>query len=228
MLHLQEKAHNSLNEYRQGCGSPIGRSVSEPLTPVSDDDELTMLGGTTRLVKKEPVSPQMSHRSPTSHNPIVPLPLPSSASTHVDPNVVEYLRSFQQNNATPSTHGAYSDGANTISPVSMYGMTSLQGTTNHFHSEPSTYNAQGTSLMSNASGPSTRNHNGVNGGSHSNAFPQYFPVYDYGTSAIQNGYPSTPMLDANPVPQQRRSNSGSPEQNSMHSTWQDFVSMAMN
>ncbi|KAL0060885.1 hypothetical protein AAF712_012349 [Marasmius tenuissimus] len=224
MLHLQEKAHNSLNEYRQGCGSPIGRTgLSEPLTPVSDDDELMVLGGTTRLVKKEPASPQMLHRSPTSHNPVVPLPLPSSASTHVDANVVEYLRSFQPNHGRSSSHSHnYSDGVDTISPVSMYGMTTLPGSSSTFHSEPNTYNAQGSSLMNGSQGI------GLNGGSHSNTFPQYFPVYDYGTSAIGNGYTSAPMLDSNPVPQQRRSSSGSPEQNSMQSTWQDFVTMATN
>ncbi|KAL0580576.1 hypothetical protein V5O48_001401 [Marasmius crinis-equi] len=204
--------------------------MSEPPTPVDDDDELAILGGKTRLVKKEPSSPQMIHRSPTSHNPVVPLPLPSSASANVDPNVVEYLRSFQPSHDPPSAHSSYSDGVDTISPVSMYGLTTLPGPASAFHSESSSYNVQGSSLLSTS--PSSRNGSqniGINGGSHGNGFPQYFPVYDYGSSAVGNGYTSAPMLDANPVPHQRRSSSGSPEQNSMHSTWQDFVTdMAMN
>ncbi|KAG7093830.1 hypothetical protein E1B28_007469 [Marasmius oreades] len=225
MLNLQERAHASLNEFRKGTRS-LGRhsSMGEPLTPVSDDDELAMLGGKTRLVKKEPGSPPMLHRSPTSHNPVVPLPLPSSATSHVDPNVLEYLRSFQSNHAQepPSAHSSYSDGIEGMSPVSMYGLTALPGAS-PFHSERNNFGVHGTS-----SSPTSQHASrtmGMNGsGSQSQSFPQYFPVYDYGSSStMANGFGSAPMLDANPLPNQRRSSSGSPEQNSMHSTWQDFV-----
>ncbi|KAF9258728.1 hypothetical protein L218DRAFT_964266 [Marasmius fiardii PR-910] len=228
MLNLQERAHTSLNEFRKGTRS-LGRhnSMSEPLTPVSDDDELAMLGGRTRLVKKEPGSPPMLHRSPTSQNPVVPLPLPSSASSHVDPNVLEYLRSFQSNHnqEPPSAHSSYSDGVEAMSPVSMYGLTTLPGPS-AFHSESNSYSTHGTSSSLISASPTSQHPPqsiGMNSGSHGQSFPQYFPVYDYGSSTMTNGFTSAPMLDSNPLPNQRRSSSGSPEQNSMHSTWQDFV-----
>src|ERR1700761_8410985 len=100
MLDLQVRAHDSLDEFRKGSRTSPGRmnSAMEPLTPTNDNDELAILGGQTRLVKKEPGSPLMFDRSPTSHNPVVPLPLSPSMGHQVDPNLVEYLNSFQPHN----------------------------------------------------------------------------------------------------------------------------------
>jgi hypothetical protein len=234
MLHLQQRAHQNLEEFRQGSKSPPGRhgSINEPPTPVDDDDELAMLGGKTRLVKKEPASPTILERSPVSHNPVVPLPLPQSVRS--DPTMAEYLDSFQHQSQPPSsTSASYSDGADTsMSPVSMYGLTTLP-TSNSFHSENGPFAQHSHSMGSTQSIPTTTSTSTNGHGHHLNggvqppsqthsSFPQYFPVYDYGASSM-NGYPQTPMLNMDPQPPLRRSSSGSPEQNSMHSTWLNFV-----
>lgn len=251
MLHLQEKAHFSLDEFRRGKGSPLSRysSTSIPTSPDDDDDELSILGGKTRLVsKKEPGSPTIIDRSPTSQNPIVPLPLSPTMQDQVHPSVLEYLQSFSNSGhsqrvqhaqsssntngfsndlASSTNHESYSDVD--ISPVSMYGMSMSTMPTQTFQEAPSTYlprqsmqnmmhPTQQQSMTSHQQAPqmSTRN---------DTTFPQYFPVYDYGSSSsYTNGNGNSfgpPILDANPAPGQRKA-SGSPDVN-MQSTWQDFV-----
>ncbi|RDB15834.1 putative transcriptional regulatory protein C1F7.11c [Hypsizygus marmoreus] len=156
MLNLREKAHFSLEEFKNGRGSPLTKynmSSAEPPTPVEDDDELSILGGKTRLVaKKEPSSPTILERSPTSQNPVVPLPLSPSMQGHVHPSVWEYLDSFtpqnHNHNQSPvhrhnsassaggsSSHNSFSEE---VSPVSMYGMSTLP-TSPTFQTEPSSY-----------------------------------------------------------------------------------------
>lgn len=137
MLHLQQKAHYSLEEYRRGNTSTSNRYPpgSEPVSPDNDNDELAILGGKTRLVAKiEPSSPQILERSPNSQNPIVPLPLSPTMQNHLDPSVVEYLQSFgppstangptSPGNQGPSPQrGSFTDVD--LSPVSAYGMTTI-------------------------------------------------------------------------------------------------------
>lgn len=239
MLNLQRKAHYCLDEYRKGHGSPLTRvDPSDPNSP-AEDDELAVLGGKTRYVTKaEPSSPRLMERSPTSQNPVVPLPLPSTIQNDVDPNLVRYLQSFQPGHrSTHSQHSqssysemqpaagaaGYSD-VDQLSPVSMYGMATMQTPT---FAEPSSYmqqsmqqNAQGSSqTMVDIPGPSS--------------FPQYFPVYDYSTSSTMsgvgtNGFGHSPLMEnAHPASQQQRKGSGSPEAN-LQTTWQDYVdSLAM-
>jgi len=251
MLHLQEKAHFSLDEFRRGKGSPLSRysSTNISTSPDNDDDELSMLGGKTRLVsKKEPGSPTIIDRSPTSQNPIVPLPLSPTMQNQVHPSVLEYLQSFdnsghsqqlQQTQMSPNTNGFSNNIASStshdsyadvdISPVSIYGMSTLPAQS---FQEASTYLPRHTlqdmmqptqQSMTSHQAPQIPTRNDT-------TFPQYFPVYDYGgssSSSYTNGNGSSfgqgppPILDANPAPGQRRS-SGSPDVN-MQSTWQDFV-----
>ena len=250
MLHLQEKAHFSLDEFRRGKGSPLSRYSSTNLStsPDEDDDELSILGGKTRLVsKKEPGSPTIIDRSPTSQNPIVPLPLSPTMHDQVHPSVLEYLQSFNNSGhsqrlqhtqtssntngfsndlASSSNHDSYSDVD--ISPVSMYGMSTIP--TQSFQEASSTYLPRQS--MQNMMHPTHQNmtsHQQATQISTRNdaSFPQYFPVYDYGSSSsYTNGNGNSygqgpPILDSNPAPGQRRS-SGSPDVN-MQSTWQDFV-----
>lgn len=238
MLRLQEKAHHSLEDFRKGKLSPSARRISpDSLSPQEENDELSTLGGKTRLVaKKEPVSPLMLDRSPTSHNPVVPLPLSPSLNEQVHPSVLEYLNTFQQ---PSSAHGSYSDVDVDLSPVSMYGMSTMPAP---YHSDstgssyishsPTQMDSQQSMFHQNQaaphgshSGPSQRSHAMGNGASSNVSFPQYFPVYDYRTTTMNDGYGSSstaPILDVAPMPGQRRA-SGSPEGN-MHSTiWQDFV-----
>ncbi|KAH9479629.1 putative transcriptional regulatory protein C1F7.11c [Psilocybe cubensis] len=255
MLHLQEKAHFSLDEFRRGKGSPLTRynPSSGPITPDADDDELSVLGGKTRLVsKKEPSSPILMERSPVSQNPIVPLPLSPGLHNNLPESVREYLDSFkvqggqsQQQQSVFNNHSSnhnsfnsnqYSD-ASEISPVSMYGMSAMPTS---FQSEPSSFLPQQSmqNMMQAGQGSSTAMDTS-NSQNESN-FPQYFPVYDYGlassSSGFQRGSGSGSMftqdqplvLDTSPGPAHRKA-SGSPEGHSnMQTTWLDFVNtMAM-
>lgn len=252
MLHLQEKAHFSLDEFRRGKGSPLSRYSSTNLStsPDDDDDELSILGGKTRLVsKKEPGSPTIIDRSPTSQNPIVPLPLSPTMQDQVHPSVLEYLQSFNNSGhsqrlqhtqtssntngfsndiASSSNHDSYSDVD--ISPVSMYGMSMSTIPTQSFQEASSSYLPRQS--MQNMMHPTQQNMTSQQqvpqmSSRNDATIPQYFPVYDYGSSSsYTNGNGNSygqgpPILDANPAPGQRRS-SGSPDVN-MQSTWQDFV-----
>lgn len=185
MLDLRVRAHECLDEFRKGNNGRSG-SALDALTPPNDNDELAILGGKTRLVKKEPGSPHM-FGSPNTHNPVVPLPLSPTASAH--PNVVEYLNSFQyQQQPTSASSNSYSDDS--ISPVSTYGLSALPANPIHdFHPESSGYQpATPTSQTMLQSGePSSfqqqhQHSSSVNGSSGLASFPQYFPVYDYGSS----------------------------------------------
>lgn len=250
MVNLQQKAHYSLDEFRKGRGSPLSRS--EPATPADDNDELSVLGGKTRLVaKQEPPSPTIMDRSPTSHNPVVPLPL-SPSMEH--PSIWEYLNSFVPNQgqnqnqnlarqtslSMPPNHNSFSED------VSMYGMSSLP-TQPTFQTEPGSYgiNHQSpTSPMHSFSHHRQGSHSSQIGGIQTNpsetgslSFPQYFPVYDYGTGTNprpmngnyvngSNGFTTSPISETS-IPHSGRRGSGSPDTN-MQSTWQDFVTeMAM-
>lgn len=252
MLHLQEKAHFSLEEFRRGKGSPLSRYTSTNIStsPDGDDDELSILGGKTRLVsKKEPGSPTIIDRSPTSQNPIVPLPLSPTMQDQVHPSVLEYLQSFNNSGhsqqlqqtqtssntngfsngiASSTNHDSYSDVD--ISPVSIYGMSTLPPQS--FQEASPTYLPRHTlqDIMQPTQQNMTSHHQAPHISTSRNdaAFPQYFPVYDYGSSSSYTngngnsfGQGPPPILDANPAPGQRRS-SGSPDVN-MQSTWQDFV-----
>ncbi|KAJ4473715.1 fungal-specific transcription factor domain-containing protein [Lentinula aciculospora] len=225
MFDLQNRAHECLDEFRRGSTGRLGSTLDS----LNDNDELAVLGGKTRLVKKEPGSPQLFERSPNSHNPVVPLPLSPSAGAQVDSNLVEYLSSFQPQHQTPSISSSNSYSDPEISPVSAYGLTSLPGSANGFHSESSNYQSMASHSMMSIPDPHfqpRRQHNSQGSVSSDSAglpsFPPYFPVYDYGSSSNSTSY--APMLDS-PLPAhaQRRSSSGSPEQNLMHTAWQDFV-----
>ncbi|KAJ7224484.1 fungal-specific transcription factor domain-containing protein, partial [Mycena pura] len=209
MLRLQEKAHISLEDYRKGKISPSARRMlPDSPSPVEENDELSTLGGKTRLVaKKEPTSPLLLDRSPTSHNPVVPLPLSPSMNEQVHPSVLEYLNTFQQ------PHGSYTDVDVDLSPVSISpAQSDVQQSMFHQNQTPSLPPSSNTQ----------RSHPMGNGGSAPISFPQYFPVYDYRTGNMGDGYSSTPVLDMNPMPGQRRS-SGSPEGNLQAAIWQEFV-----
>lgn len=279
MLQLQQRAHYSLEEFRRGnINAVVNRYPpgSEPVSPDNDNDELAMLGGKTRLVAKvEPSSPQLMERSPNSLNPIVPLPLSPTMHHQMDPSVVEYLHSFGPPSATTNGGGPSSAGSGTqigsqrgsfstdvnvdLSPVSMYGMSTLDTSTTYpqdasSYMSPQSQQPQG---MRHAGPPHHQQHHhhpshsngsihdvtmgsassstaaGGGAGPSIQSFPQYFPVFDYGTGMMNgntgttaagsaNAYGGAPILETPSPPGVQRRSSGSPEGN-MHSTWQDFV-----
>lgn len=209
MLRMKEKAHSSLSAFREGKASPTALRLpqSEPPTPDTDDDELSTLGGQTRVVaRKESTGSPPSMRSPTSLNPVVPLPLTPNTDHQVHPTVVEYLRSFE-----PAPQSAPMIG------------TSL-------HAEPTQYNEDAQMYMGYISNPQMaaqyqqQSPVTANGTGYAH-FPQYFPVYDY--APVPNGadynYASSSMPQMNGyMSTERDSASGSPEA-SMQTTWQEFV-----
>ncbi|KAF8557742.1 hypothetical protein OG21DRAFT_1475305 [Imleria badia] len=167
MLTLQKKAHISLNEFRRGKISPLTRQLSNHSEPESfeEDDELSTLGGKTRLVaKKDSLSPQSSpavvDRSPTSSNPVVPLPL-ATGSNQVHPTVVDYLKTF-----------GHTAGSQTHMPT--YADTSAFNTPIREQYETPTYSDSPVQIQPMELVPGQ--------------FPNYFPVYDYGM-VTENGYP---------------------------------------
>ncbi|KAJ6624997.1 fungal-specific transcription factor domain-containing protein [Mycena sp. CBHHK59/15] len=235
MLHLQDKAHHSLEDFRKGKMPPTTRQLSpDSPSPPEENDELSTLGGKTRLVaKREPVSPLLLDRSPTSHNPVVPLPLSPSMNEQVHPSVLEYLGTFAQ---PTSAHSSYSDVDVDLSPVSVYGLSTISpyhaDSRSFISHSPTQMDSQQSAFHPNQTSTShatqQRSHVMSNGSAANVSFPQYFPVYDYRTANMNDGYGSTaPMLDVNPMPGQRRA-SGSPEGNMQSSIWQDFVGDLMN
>lgn len=109
ILRLQQKAHASLDEFRRSKDSPISKyhHSSAETSPASEEDELSILGGKTRLVsKKDTLSPIFTQRSPISQTPVVPLPLSPGP---LPPSVRDYLRSFKPRfNGVPQDPTVYS------------------------------------------------------------------------------------------------------------------------
>jgi len=227
MLRLQEKAHISLNDFRKGKSLSSGRyGTSESPTSVDDNDELATLGGKTRLVaKRESSSPimatQIIDRSPTSMNPVVPLPLSPGTDNGIHPNVAEYLRTFATHQISepptdsPLPSWPYSD-------VSTYGLSPMSPP--FFDEQQPFYQQQPQQPHQYTPSSTHQSHQQhmLNTGS----FPQYFPVYDYAPAAVHSGL--SPLQMENHLPGSQRRNSNSPDGN-MHTTWQDFVtSLGMN
>jgi len=148
MLNLQQKAHVALHDFREGktSGPPSNGLFSHPhdvdTTEVdSDDDELSKLGGKTRLISqkessKSPSPPATS--SPLSHNPIVPLPLADPNVMEAHPSVREYLQTFSYGSVGNSSHS--SPGADALSAAG------------HAHADHTMFAVNGDE----AYGPSTR------------------------------------------------------------------------
>jgi hypothetical protein len=203
MFGLREKAHVSLTEHRKGKVSPLTRQPSEPYSPYDDEDELATLGGKTRLVaKKDSLSASSSpaalfDRSPTSMNPVVPLPL-MSGNTHqaVHPNVLAYLQTF------PTTGQSHNAGP-TYTDSSAYSMSPVRENTPHY-SENSGYTDSQAPMQSMELVPGQ--------------FPSYFSVFDYGLSSETNYSQMNGQISTST----RRE---SPE-NTMHNTWQEFVAQS--
>jgi hypothetical protein len=253
MLHLQEKAHYSLNEFKKGRDSPLTKynmpsAAMDTGSPVEDDDELSKFGGKTRLVKQEPSSPILD-RSPLSLNPVVPLPWSPSME---NPQVLAYLRTFGPDPWTGQEHSqggsaTRQNSGSTYGEVSPgFGMAPLPSSPS-FHSEPMPFGVQQQqhqqSQQHQLSPPQQQYPSmmqqqrhmsgGMNGqtatsmAASSSSFPQYFPVYDYGMPAggsSVNGYPpSSPMADSNHTLAHSQRRGSGSPDSNMQAVWQDFV-----
>ncbi|RPD64305.1 hypothetical protein L226DRAFT_460396 [Lentinus tigrinus ALCF2SS1-7] len=231
MLRLREKAHASLSAYRNTPPSRAG-TLSEPTTPADDNDELSTLGGRTRLVeqKEKSLSPQITDRSPTSLNPIVPLPLKQPEEQQVHPYVLQYLRTF-----VPSPpHGASAMGAgpSQAGPSSQSMQNGGQVSPTHYqpqqpqtmHSlQPMTPTFGQAEYAQPQQQPPQQQLPGLQMEGLNPMFPQYFPVFDYGH--VASGGASSEMFATSPISMDGDYSAGrsySPE-NTMQTAWQDFV-----
>ncbi|KAG5650570.1 hypothetical protein H0H81_011777 [Sphagnurus paluster] len=206
MLKLQEKAHFSLDEFKKGYQSSLTKyslsPTNEAQSPVDQDDELSLLGGKTRLVA--PASPKIVDRSPTSLNPVIPLPLSPSMRAQAHPIVWEYLDSFNQHNnqeisplrsATrknsqdPAGSSAehYSPYSQATPQASIYGSSTTLNTNPTFQ-DSAPYLAQSQQLHQAAPQHYYAQHHTQQQPIPNNArtslqtFPTYFPVFDYGAA----------------------------------------------
>lgn len=202
MNNLRQKAHASLAQYRST--PPTGQgSFSEPSTPADDNDELSVLGGRTRLVaqKEKSLSPVLGNFSPISANPIVPFPIKPDLDAQTHPVVLEYLRTFNNPHQAPHQHQMQpqSQLSSPYDHTTFAEMTPLSATSSNFASS-STFQA------SQQLSPLTMTQQ---------TLPQYFPVFDYGFADNgANGFVVGAEGDVN--------GRYSPE-GSMQSVWQDLV-----
>lgn len=203
MLKLRERAHMCLAAHRNNMPIPSPsrtNSISEPSTPADDQDELSILGGRTRLVaqKDKSASPQITDRSPTSLNPVVPLPLSHSEDQQVHPFVLEYLRTF----APPN--GMVQDTQQ--QPVHM--QTGYNHDTQAVpHSPVSPSSSDFVPFQHAQMAPLE--------GLPQQSLPQYFPVFDYGSVGLES-------FTSIPTDGDFQTRAYSPE-GSLQSAWQDFV-----
>ena len=206
MLKLRERAHMCLAAHRNNMPIPSPsrtNSISEPSTPADDQDELSILGGRTRLVaqKEKSASPQIADRSPTSLNPVVPLPL-KSEDQQVHPYVLEYLRTFVPSN------GMMQDPPQQQQQVQMAPSYDPQAV-------PQSPVSPGSAEYVGGGMPYQQTPITPLEGLPQQALPQYFPVFDYGNVGLES-------FASIPTDGDFQARAYSPE-GSMQSAWQDFV-----
>lgn len=240
MNDLRHRAHTALNEYRQGRGSPSGE-----LSPTGDNDELSILGGKGRLVKREPGTPPPNFLgSPSQLNGVIPFPVSPSIMHDGNSYVAEYLGSFQHQHQS-NGHGYSNVDISTVPMQSMASTVSSSFSLPHTEQQsPSGYysSTQTSPLSAISHHQQDQSMSMMNGHphqqqTHQQQIPQYFPVYDYGSAmntSYQNGgsqlQQGLTMLDTRhsdvPGPQ-RRTSSDSPESNNMDTTWVNFVQQSI-
>lgn len=220
MVKLREKAHASLQAFKEGKGSPLTRNGA-----LSDgdeeEDELSMLGGKTRLVGKgststRPVSPQIAQESPTSHNPVIPFPLKRGADENVHPTVLDYLRSFESTRTPQPPHvGSAANCAGSM----LFTSSPLPDAAAAFFDIGTSYPSP---VSVHSSAPQTPQTLGLSESAlDMSVFPTYFPVFDYGGSGGVGALCSPIHLDAQ-MPEEQGVRNTTPEA-SMQNSWQDLI-----
>ncbi len=223
MIKLREKAHASLQAFKDGRGSPLIRTVGLSDVDISmEDDELATLGGRTRLVSKgsaptRPTSPVILQESPTSHHPVIPFPLKGGVDEHVHPTVLDYLRTFgpsrgaSQPPQPPPIPAPPSRGANNVlfTPPLPDAATFFDFAASY----PSPPHSSAPQTPRNVMQPDNPLDMSV--------FPTYFPVFDYGGPNSIGPLCSPIQLDSQ-MPEERRT---TPEATTttMQISWQDFI-----
>ncbi|KAI0255791.1 fungal-specific transcription factor domain-containing protein [Lactifluus subvellereus] len=234
MVKLREKAHASLQAFKEGRGSPLVRTITLSDSDVSMEvDELALLGGKTRLVGRgsasttRPPSPNLIQQSPNSHNPVIPFPL-KGADEHMHPTVLDYLRSFgpsqtpqlPQPPQAPSHPllGGSASRSNSIlftpPPLPLPDAATLFDITASYPSPP---------VSAQSSSPQTPQTLGLTENAlDMSVFPAYFPVFDYGGSPGAGILCSPIHLNAQ-MPEEQCVRNTTPEA-TMQNSWQDLIS----
>ena len=229
MIKLREKARASLQAFKEGRGSPLVRNVTLSDTDGSlEDDELSMLGGRTRLVGKgsipsRPPTPAPIQQSPMSHQPVIPCPL-KQIDEHVHPSVLDYLRTFGPTRSpqVPSRVPAAPSRANSmlLSTPPLLSTAPLPDTAALFDIAASYPSPPGSSTQS--SSPQTPRPLGLSENAlDMSVFPTYFPAFDYGGNGGIGALCSPIHLDTQ-IPEERCASNTTPEA-TMQSSWQDFI-----
>lgn len=231
MIKLREKAHASLQAFKDGRGSPLVRTVTLSDADVTmEDDELAALGGRTRLVGKgsaptRPSTPVIMQESPTSHHPVIPFPLKHGIDEHVHPTVLDYLRTFGPSQASqppppipvPITAPPSRASSMLFTPPPL----SDPGAFFDFTATASYPSPPISSSVSSA--PQTPRTVGlVDNSLDMSVFPAYFPVFDYGGSAGVGALCSPIQLDSQ-MPEEQLVRNTTPEASTMQNSWQDFI-----
>jgi len=101
MIKLREKARASLQAFKDGRESPLARPVTLSDGDVSlEDDELTMLGGKTRLVGRGSAAPTRAptptvvQQSPAVNHLLFPFSMEQGIDEHMRPTVLNYPNAF--------------------------------------------------------------------------------------------------------------------------------------
>lgn len=223
MIKLREKAHASLQAFKDGRGSPLVRTIPLSDTDLTmDDDELAILGGRTRLVGKglsptRPPSPSIIQQSPTSHHPVIPCPLKQGIDENMHPTVLDYLRTFGPTRSPqlPSHSPVVANRPNCMLLTSP-SLTDAAA----FFDIPTSYPSPPVSSQSSA--PQTPRPLGMTENTlDMSVFPTYFPVFDYGGTAGAGALCSPIQLDTQ-IPEEHCVRNTTPE-TTMQSSWQDFI-----
>lgn len=231
-MNLRERAHLALQQHRNSPSRQNSLS-SEPTTPHDDEDELAILGGKTRLVPKQEksASPQIPDRSPTTQNPIVPLPLSHTDDQAVHPYVLEYLRTFvpsqgaqvhsqaqaqAQAEAQMQAQVQAHQAAQAQAHMQMHTLnTPVTPSYDHLSHSANTSPISNHSNHFTSSAPYPYPQQGPSQPQQMPQFPQYFPVFDYGSVGPEAFAGISTENDL-------VGRSYSPESN-MQSAWQEFV-----
>lgn len=202
MNNLRDKAHASLAQFRNT--PPRQGSLSEPSTPADDNDELSVLGGRTRLVaqKEKSLSPVLGSFSPVSSNPIVPFPIKQDLDAQTHPMVLEYLRSFSSQAQAQGSQSHHQHSQSQLS--SPYDHTTFAEMTPV--SAGSNYSSGSVFHGPQQLSPLTMTQQSL---------PQYFPVFDYAYSDNSAGFA--------PVGAETDVNGRYSPEGSMQTVWQEFV-----
>lgn len=227
MIKLREKAHASLQAFKEGRASPLIRTVALLDGDLSmEDDELAMLGGRTRLVGKgsaptRPPSPVIIQQSPTSHHPVIPFPLKQGVDEHVHPTVLDYLRTFGPSRASQPPPPVPIPAPPSRASSVLFTSPSLPDAATFFDFAASYPSPPVSSAQSSA--PQTPRNVGLVADNplDMSIFPTYFPVFDYGgsTSVVCSPIQLDPQM-----PEEQSVRNTTPEAATMQNSWQDFIS----